>query len=245
MGDAQASAFAVKYMRRLVFLAALGLILGGCTSAGGPAADPGDPYEATNREIFDFNLSIDRTFLRPMAVRYSTYIPSGLQDAIHNVLDNLHAPVILANDILQGEARRAGQTGARLVLNSTFGLAGVVDMGARMGIESHEEDFGQTLAVWGVGDGPYLMLPLLGPSNPRDTAGRLGDVALDPTTYIRIKRHLIWSSTREYVTIVDARSRNLDAFDDIERSSLDFYATTRSLYRQHRESEIRNGMASP
>ncbi len=229
-------------MQKFIFLVALGVWLAGCATSGAPPTDPTDPYEATNREIFDLNLKIDRTFLRPTAERYATYVPGGLRDAIRNVLDNLHAPVILANDILQGEGRRAEQTAARLVVNSTFGLAGVVDVGTRMGIPAHEEDFGQTLAVWGAGAGPYLMLPMLGPSNPRDAVGRLGDVALDPTIYIKIKRHLIWSGAREYVTVVDTRSRNLEAFDDIERSSLDFYATTRSLYRQHRESEIRNGM---
>lgn len=244
-GKPEPAGLVSKPMGKFAFWAALGLLLAGCATPATQPMDPADPYEATNREIFDFNLKIDRTFLRPTAERYVAYVPAGLRDAIRNVLDNLHAPVILANDILQGEGRRAEQTAGRFLVNSTLGVAGVVDMGSRMGIPAHEEDFGQTLAVWGAGEGPYLMLPLLGPSNPRDTAGRLGDIALDPTIYLKIKRHLLWSATREYVTIVDTRSRNLDAFDAIERTSLDFYAATKSLYRQHRDSEIRNGMPAP
>jgi phospholipid-binding lipoprotein MlaA len=232
-------------MRLLTFFTMLGLLLGGCASVAPGSEQTGDPYEATNREIFDLNLKIDRLMLRPTAERYSTYVPEGVRDSLRNALDNLRAPIVFANDVLQGEPRRAGQTAGRFLVNSTLGIAGLFDIGTRLNLESHEEDFGQTLAVWGVGDGPYLVLPLLGPSSPRDSAGRLVDIALDPTVYIRIKRHVFWMVGREYITILDTRARNLEAFDDIERSSLDFYATTRSLYRQHRTSEVRNGMPAP
>ncbi len=232
-------------MRFLMFSVVLGLLLGGCTAVTPGTEDAGDPYEATNRQIFDLNLKIDRLMLRPTAERYSTYVPEGVRDALRNALDNLHAPVVFANDVLQGQPRRAGQTAGRFLVNSTLGVAGLFDMGTRLNLESHEEDFGQTLGVWGVGEGPYLVLPLLGPSNPRDTAGRVVDIALDPTVYIRIKRHVFWMVGREYITILDTRARNLEAFDDIERGSLDFYATARSLYRQHRASEVRNGMPAP
>jgi phospholipid-binding lipoprotein MlaA len=232
-------------MRLLTFFAVLVLFLGGCTTVAPGSDDAGDPYEATNREIFDLNLKIDRLMLRPTAERYSTYVPEGVRDALRNALDNLHAPIVFANDVLQGEPRRAGQTAGRFLVNSTLGVAGLFDIGTRLHLESHEEDFGQTLAVWGAGEGAYLVLPMLGPSNPRDAAGRLVDIALDPTVYIRIKRHVFWEAGREYITILDTRARNLEAFDDIERSSLDFYATARSLYRQHRASEVRNGMPAP
>jgi phospholipid-binding lipoprotein MlaA len=229
-------------MRTLAFLAVMGFLLAGCAAA--PATDPetNDPYEATNRQIFDLNLKIDRLMLRPNAERYVTYVPEGTRDAIHNALDNLHAPVVFANDVLQGEPKRASRTAGRFLVNSTIGLAGVFDVGTRLGIEAHEEDFGQTLAVWGAGEGPYLVLPLLGPSNPRDAIGKGVDLAMDPLMYIKVKRHVLWAASLEYATILDERARNLEAFDDIERTSLDFYATARSLYRQHRESEIRNGM---
>lgn len=219
--------------------------MGGCTTVAPGSADAGDPYETANREIFDLNLKIDRLMLRPTAERYSAYVPEGVRDAVRNALDNIRAPVVFANDLLQGEPRRAGRTAGRFLVNSTLGVAGLFDVGTRLNLESHDEDFGQTLAVWGAGDGPYIVLPMLGPSSPRDAAGRLVDIALDPTVYIRIKRHVFWEVGREYITILDTRARNLEAFDDIERSSLDFYATARSLYRQHRASEVRNGMPAP
>lgn len=220
---------------------AIGLLLCGLSGcAAGPDKD--DPYEATNRDIFAFNMAVDRLALKPTAERYNAYVPETVRDGIHNALSNLQAPVVFANDLLQGAPSRAGETGERFLLNTTLGLAGLVDVAGRLGITGHEEDFGQTLGVWGVGEGPYLMLPFLGPSNPRDTVGRLGDVALDPTSYIRIKRHLLWSGVRLYGTVLDARARNIDTLDSIERDSLDFYGTVKSLYRQHRQSEIRNGM---
>jgi phospholipid-binding lipoprotein MlaA len=232
-------------MERLVILGALGFLLCACAAPQGAMPENHDPYEPTNRAIFGFNLSVDRTFLRPTAERYQSYVPELVRDGIHNVLDNLNTPVIFANDVLQGEGTRAWTTARRAVVNSTLGVGGLVDVGSRIGLESHEEDFGQTLAVWGVDEGPYLVLPLLGPSNPRDAAGQAVDVALDPTTWVRMKQHVWWMAGRKYMAVLDARTRNLEAFDDIERDSLDFYATVRSVYRQHWASEIRNGMPVP
>jgi phospholipid-binding lipoprotein MlaA len=229
-------------MRQLAFLVVAGALLGGCVA---PAADPGginDPYEATNRVIFDLNLKLDRLALRPTAERYQNYVPETVQDALRNTLDNLHAPVVVANDLFQGEASRAGTMTGRFLVNSTAGLGGLFDVATTWGLQPHDEDFGQTLAVWGAGEGPFVMLPLLGPSNPRDAAGRAGDFALDPSVYIKIKRHLMWEGLRQYLNIVDNRSRSLDALDGIERDSLDFYAAVRSLYRQNRGYQIRNGM---
>jgi phospholipid-binding lipoprotein MlaA len=230
-------------MRILAFLVAAGMLLGGCATPADPAG-VNDPYEATNRAIFDFNLSIDRTFLKPTAERYQTYVPETVRDSVRSTLDNLHAPVVVANDLLQAEPGRAGTMTGRFLINSTLGLGGLFDVATRFGIEAHDEDFGQTLGVWGVGDGPYLMLPLLGPSNPRDAAGRGVDVALDPVTYIKFKRHVMWEGVRMYLNIVDTRSRSLETLDGIERNSIDFYATVRSLYRQNRAYQIRNGMPS-
>lgn len=226
----------------LAFLLATGLLLGGCGTVSANNAVAGDPYEATNRQIFDFNLMVDRTFLRPTATRYQTYVPEPARESIRGVLDTLHGPVVFANDVLQGEGRRAGQSAGRFLVNATIGLGGLFDVASRMGIDAHDEDFGQTLAVWGADGGPYLMLPLLGPSNPRDAAGKVADMALDPFAYIKFKRHWMWEGLRQYVNIVDTRARNLETFDAIERDSLDFYATARSLYRQNRAYQIRNGM---
>jgi phospholipid-binding lipoprotein MlaA len=229
-------------MRFLYIFLTTGVLLGGCAS---PPADPAgvnDPYEASNRAIFDFNLSIDRTFLRPTAERYQNYVPEAVRDSLRNALDTLHAPVVVANDLMQAEAGRAGTMTGRFLVNATLGLGGLFDVASRFGLDAHDEDFGQTLAVWGVGDGPYVMLPLLGPSNPRDAAGKAVDLALDPFSYIKFKRHLLWEGTRQYLNIVDNRARSLETFDAIERDSLDFYASARSLYRQNRAYQIRNGM---
>jgi phospholipid-binding lipoprotein MlaA len=114
-----------------------------------------------------------------------------------------------------------------------------------MGIPEHSEDFGQTLAVWGVGEGPYLNLPLFGPAVPRDAVGRVVDIFFDPTIYIPIKLHLWLMVGQEYFTMLDLRARNLETLDEIERNSLDYYAATRSLYRQYRANEIRNGKPEP
>jgi phospholipid-binding lipoprotein MlaA len=245
LGGAGRPAFCDKSMRKLVFLAAAVFLLGACSSVQTGLSEAVDPAESTNRQIFDFNLTIDSMALRPTAERYQTYVPQRLRNGVRNALDNLHAPVVIANDVLQGQPKRAGQMTGRFLVNSTLGLGGLLDMSTRMGLEGHDEDFGQTLAVWGVGEGPYLMLPLLGPTCPRDVVGRTVDLALDPTMYIRIKRHIMWVGVREYITILDTRSRNLESLDDIERNSMDFYATVRSIFLQHRASEIRNGIPGP
>jgi phospholipid-binding lipoprotein MlaA len=230
-------------MWKLVFLAAAGVVLSAC--AGTAPQQPNDPYEASNRAIFSLNMDIDHMFLRPTAARYRNHVPEPVRDGLHNIEDNLHAPVVIANDLLQAEGQRALEQTGRFLVNSTLGIGGWFDFAGRIGLDGHDEDFGQTLAVWGVPEGPYVMLPFLGPATPRDTVGRLGDFALDPTIYIPTKRHLLWIGLRQYSNIVDARSRNLESFDDIERDSLDFYASVESIYRQHRASEIRNGRPEP
>jgi phospholipid-binding lipoprotein MlaA len=227
-------------MRHLAFLLAAGVLLSGCATTG-----TNDPYEATNRAIFDLNLEVDRLALRPTAEHYDRYVPEEVRDALRAALDNLRAPVVVANDLLQAEGSRAATMTGRFLVNSTIGLGGLIDVASRMGLETHDEDFGQTLAVWGAGEGPYVVLPLLGPSNPRDAAGKAVDVALDPSIYIKFKRHVLWEGTRQYLNIVDNRARSLETFDAIERDSLDFYATARSLYRQNRSYQIRNGMPAP
>jgi len=228
-------------MFRLAILFSATLLLTACAAPEGA----NDPYESTNRAIFGFNLTIDRLALRPTAERYQTYVPEEVRDSLRGALDNLRSPVIFANDLMQGETGRAGDTLGRFLVNSTLGLGGLFDVATRHGLMGHEEDFGQTLGAWGVGEGPYIVLPLLGPSNPRDAFGLAADQAMDPTHYIRIKRHMFWIGAREYLNIVDTRARSLEAFDAIERDSLDFYAAARSLARQHRASEIRNGRPPP
>jgi len=229
-------------MKRFLSTIAVLLVAGSLSACA--TSDPNgqnDPYEQTNRSIFDLDQKFDHAIARPVAVFYNHAVPGVARDGIHNFLSNLDSPVIFANDLLQGETTRAGQTLGRAVVNSTLGLGGLVDLAAKIGIPGHDEDFGQTLAVWGVDEGPYLVLPLAGPSNPRDLVGMGGDIAMDPFTYMKWNNSTLHMMLRSGLEIVDLRARNVESLDQIERTSVDLYATTRSLYRQHRNAEIRNG----
>ena len=228
----------------------LGLtLLAGCATP--PSNDPealeaykeaNDPLEPMNRYFFELNYAADELLLKPLAGWYYVALPNFAQDGVRNVLRNVHSPVVLANDLFQGETDRAGVTVSRFLVNSTMGLGGLFDIAARMGLDYHDEDFGQTLAVHGVGEGPYLMLPLLGPSNPRDATGRVVDMLFDPLTYIGVFGGVDNIGLGAAVVEgLDTRARNLKTLDEIRKGSLDYYATIRSLYRQHRNDEINNG----
>jgi phospholipid-binding lipoprotein MlaA len=204
-----------------------------------------DPIEPFNRAMFAFNKQVDGMFLRPAAVVYSEVLPEPMQDGVHNFLANLRAPVVLANDVLQGEMDRAGNTVGRFVINTTVGVLGVWDAAAHMGLEGHSEDFGQTFAVWGAGEGFYVVLPFLGPSNPRDALGLLVEYFVDPfNIWMRHEKAEQWILARSLTTGVDFRARNLKTLDELERTSLDYYVAIRSLYRQRRSDEVRNGKAT-
>ena len=222
-------------------MAALMLGLAGCASTGAPS-DPGDPDEASNRAIFSTNQTLDRMFLGRTARAYNAAVPRFLRDRVHDLIVNLDLPGTFANDVLQGQPKRAGQTLARLAVNATVGLGGLFDPATtRFAMPTHTEDFGQTLAVWGVSRDPYWVLPVLGPSSPRDTIGLAVDIGADPLNFIHFKQHLWWEIGREYMKVLDLRARNLETLDDIERNSVDYYASMRSLYRQLRDGEVKNG----
>lgn len=223
------------------------LQLGGCATAPDPSdADAvaefkstNDPLEPANRVIYEINDGIDVVILRPLALAYRAVVPQGVRTGTRNVLDNLATPVVLANDMMQGKPRRAGDTLMRMVINSTLGFAGIFDVATGLGWPAHSADFGITLAVWGAGDGAYLVLPIFGPSNPRDTVGRVGDIALDPFTWLG--KGVVVDAlgyARRGTDAVDRRSRFLDDLDRVKEQALDPYATIRSLYRQNRQSTI-------
>jgi phospholipid-binding lipoprotein MlaA len=229
----------MKVLKNLSIVCAC-LWLAACSTTGGnPAAN--DPYESTNREIFDFDMRLDRHGLLPTAACYAQVVPEPARDGVHNFLQNLDLPVTFANDLLQGETTRGSETFARFFVNTTFGLGGLFDVATRWGIPNHSEDFGQTLAVWGAGEGPYLVLPFGGPSTPRDFAGNIIDNAFDPTTYIAYNYKFYWSVGRTLVHVIDVRARSASLLQTIERGSVDYYASVRSLYRQNRQNEINNG----
>lgn len=232
-----------------VFLVA-GLALGGCATR--PSSDDpeaaaeidatNDPMEGLNRGIFTFNRGVDAIVLKPAATAYKDFLPVPVQTGIHNFLNNLRSPLILVHDVLQGEWDRAGDTVARFAINSTVGILGFRDQAAEWGYEFHNEDFGQTLAAWGVGEGPYVMLPVLGPSNPRDTVGLVADFLLDPINLLAQNTgHEEAVLARTGTRAIDTRARFMDDLDQLERTSLDYYATIRSAYRQRRAYEISNG----
>ena len=201
-----------------------------------------DPIESFNRVIFDFNEFFLDYILSPLTEVYETVLPDPLEQAIGNVLHNLKTPIILLHDLLQGEWKRASITSRRFLLNSTLGIGGLIDLADHAGMAKHKENFGQTLAVWGVPEGPYIVIPLLGPSNPRDLVGRLLDGYIDPLSR--------WASntdrdeinyTRLGLTAVDEYGSVRKELKEIKKTSIDYYASIRSLYRQKRASEIRNG----
>ncbi len=223
--------------------ATLGLAgLGACASAPGDmAANPADPLENFNRAVFGFNQAVDEVVLRPTAVVYDTVVPPQLQYNIRSFLRNLESPLIIANNLLQGDTEGAGLAFERFFVNTIVGIGGIVDVAAeiRPELAYETEDFGQTLAVWGVDAGPYLVLPLLGPSNPRDAVGRGVDALADPVGWaLRAEGLTELQIARFLVGVVDARAQSLDTTDELEATSLDYYATVRSLYQQYREGLI-------
>jgi phospholipid-binding lipoprotein MlaA len=232
-----------------LLLAGLAALLAGCATV--PPRDSAayqsylernDPLEPMNRYFFEVNRGLDELVLKPAAGIYNAALPYPVQDSVRSFINNLRTPIILANDLLQGEGDRAYITFSRFLVNTSVGVLGLFDVATEIGLDYHDEDFGQTMAVAGVGPGPYLMLPLLGPTNPRDVAGRLVDFVFDPLTYVGGADARL---TRTSVDTVDYRNRNRRAIEALEEGSLDFYATVRDASRQRREDEIRNRRPQP
>jgi phospholipid-binding lipoprotein MlaA len=221
----------------------LGFFLGACSTPSAESVAQNDPWEKTNRDIFDFDVRVDTAVARPIAKGYRAVVPEPVRDGIHNALTNLNSPVVLANDVLQGDGEKAVNTAGRLVINSTIGIAGLIDVASKIGIPGHDNDFGITLGKNGIAEGSYLVLPFAGPLPPRDLLGVAVDQAFDPLTYVRFHGRDTWMVVRFGVGILDSRTSQLDAVESIERSSIDFYATTRNLYRQSRNAKINNGKA--
>ena len=212
-------------------------------AATSPDEEINDPLESMNRAIFDFNEVLQDTILRPLAQFYNETVNVTVRQGISNFLDNLSTPVILANDLLQGELERALKTFIRAFVNSTIGIGGIADIAGELGLERHEEDFGQTLAIYGVDEGFYLVLPVFGPSSPRDAFGKLFvDSYLDPLG--------LWldNTDQDEIRYTLAAAKGLDEYagivdelDQVKKTSVDYYAAIRSLYRQKRKTEILNG----
>jgi phospholipid-binding lipoprotein MlaA len=240
----------VGAFRLCAIAASLATLLSACATPP-PANDPdaiadfratNDPLEPTNRVFYAINNGIDTAILRPAAKAYRFVVPEPVRNGVHNVLSNITTPVQLSNDMLEGNPRRAGDTFMRFVINTTVGVLGVFDVAKGWGYPNHDSDFGMTLATWGVSEGPFLYLPILGPSNPRDAAGFGVDLTMDPFTWVGGPHNTglkAFNWTRFALNAVDTRERLLDPIDQIKKTALDPYATFRSLYRQHRAAQIK------
>jgi phospholipid-binding lipoprotein MlaA len=202
-----------------------------------------DPWEGFNRGLFGIHQAVDNTVLEPVARGYRAVTPRPLRTGVLNFLRNLKSPVVFANDVLQGEVNRAGNTAGRFAINTTIGVAGIFDPATSMGLERHEEDFGQTLAVWGVPAGPYLFIPLLGPTNVRDGAGRIVDIAFDPLTWADFDDADTVRASRTVIAGIAQREVLIDQIDLLEAQGGDLYITYRSAYEVAREAAIQNGRA--
>jgi phospholipid-binding lipoprotein MlaA len=201
-----------------------------------------DPLEPLNRNIFDVNQLVDRIVIEPAAKVYVAVLPEFGRDAIHRVLDNMKEPTLFFNNVLQGEFERAAITLGRFTANTTLGLAGLLDVAADWGLKRQPADFGQTLFTWGFDSGPYLILPLLGPSNPRDAIGLGIDSYSDPFTILATTHGLEeLTNARLIASGLDQRAGVIDVLDELQKNSLDFYAQLRSLSQQRRAAELRRG----
>jgi phospholipid-binding lipoprotein MlaA len=202
-----------------------------------------DPMEPMNRVVFDVNDFLDRLLFRPIAELYRVTIPPGIRDRLAHVLSDFKEPVVFANNLMQGEFTNAGITLGRLVLNSTIGVAGIWDVSTDWGLPQQKGDFGQTLYVWGVDSGPYLVLPLFGPSNIRDAVGLGADSLMQPWQYVVDGAEGPGAENRlnGFYWLADGtvqREQNIEALDALREGSLDFYAQMRSVYRQYRDKQL-------
>ena len=211
----------------------IGLLLTGCASS--PSNNPQDPFESYNRSVFKFNQSLDKNILKPVAQGYNAVLPKPVRTMLHNFFSNLDDVCVTFNDVLQGKLKQASSDGSRVLFNSTFGIFGLFNVTDRL--EKHNEDFGQTLGYWGIGSGPYLMLPFFGPSSVRDGVGMYGDGLTD----VILNMHNIPVRDTAYVIgKVDARAGLLEqekVLDDVE----DRYAFIRDFYLARRQSLVYDG----
>jgi phospholipid-binding lipoprotein MlaA len=212
--------------------------LQGCASVSSAAADPRDPWEGMNRNVFAFNEKLDQVLMRPVAEAYVAVLPSFVRTGVHNFMGNLGDIWTAVNSALQLKGQAAVESLMRVAVNSTLGLYGVLDIASEAGIAKHKEDLGQTLGRWGVKPGPFVVLPVLGPSSLRDTAALPADWQASPGQYFQD------SGTRTGVTVLNAaesRAGLLKASDAIEQAALDAYSFVRDGWLQKREYDVYDG----
>lgn len=230
-------------------LAGLSLIaMAGCaTVPSDPAArlayeSANDPIEPTNRAVFGANQFVDRNVLRPVAQVYRNNVPERAKRSIHSFVANLGEPSVLVNDLLQGNFQRAATTTGRFAINTTLGGAGLFDVATDWHMPHHSADLGQTFGVWGVPTGPSVQLPLFGPSNVRDTIGKVGGIVTNPVSLVSAGAIQVVNGVGSGLGIVDGRATLLPTTDELQRNSLDYYATLRSIAAQRRAALVAEGI---
>jgi len=218
-------------------MAALAL-LGGCASTNNPR----DPIEPVNRAVYQFNDAVDQVLFKPVAEAYRAVLPSFVRTGVGNFFSNINDVLVALNNLLQGKFVNAVSDTGRVVVNTTIGVLGLLDVATHIGLEKHNEDFGQTLGYWGIGDGPFLMLPLLGPSNLRDGLGRIVDYKTDLITYVdpTRDRNILWGTR-----LVSQRADLLDTSKILETAALDPYEFLRDAYIQRRRNLVHDGSPPP
>lgn len=230
-------------LRRLVLLMALMAAAGCAHLPAGHISDPRDPWERYNRTVFEFNDSLDRAVIKPVAEAYRDYVPELAQRSLRNVFSNLRDVIITAHQLLQGKPQAAMTAGSRVLINSTIGALGLGDPASEMGLIKTNEDFGQTFGRWGIGPGPYFVLPLLGPSTVRDTIGTVADFSFDPIGSVFEQgagRNIVYG-----LIAIDRRKDLLDAQDTIEALSFDRYSGVRDAWLARRRSLVYDGEPPP
>jgi phospholipid-binding lipoprotein MlaA len=230
-------------LRRFVLLTALMAAAGCAHLPAGHISDPRDPWERYNRTVFEFNDSLDRAVIKPVAEAYRDYVPELAQRSLRNVFSNLRDVIITAHQLLQGKPQAAMTAGSRVLINSTIGALGLGDPASEMGLIKTNEDFGQTFGRWGIGPGPYFVLPLLGPSTVRDTIGTVADFNFDPIGSVFEQgagRNIVYG-----LIAIDRRKDLLDAQDTIEALSFDRYSGVRDAWLARRRSLVYDGEPPP
>jgi phospholipid-binding lipoprotein MlaA len=230
--------YAIKKSLSVVTLGMVVILAQGC--ATGPNANPADPMEPLNRAVFNFNDGLDRALLQPVATAYDQVTPSPVKTGVRNFFGNIADVWSVVNNLLQGKLKESLETFMRVSVNSTLGFGGILDIGTEAGLPKNRQDFGQTLGVWGFDAGPYVVLPLFGPSSVRDTAGRVVDTSADLVT---ISRNVPTRNSLTVLRVVDTRSQLLGATEILDQAALDKYSFTRDLYLQRRAASIGKDVA--
>jgi len=232
-------------LRRAAVTVLLGMLVATPACAQPAAASPDDPYEASNRQMYALEDGLDRTILLPLAKLYHALTPGPIGQGIHNVLQNLSEPVVIINDVLQGRLKRAGRETLRLTANTTAGFVGLMDVATPAGLPRQDTDFGITLGRWGFKSGPYLYLPLLGPTTPRDMFGLGADTAMDPLNFVSYPDRVAVAVSKTVAGGLDLRDRSEAQLTALLADADDPYATLRSVYLQSREAAVEDNDSAP